>query len=159
MKIRNVTPLFMLAALAGCGDSEKTGAGPQAAARAPVAAAAAGAVAAVKQSPGAPLAKLGFVVLAAPVNGTPSGVRLELSATEPVPTLQLFVEGDGVLVDAATARMNFALATADTTVQHEVRFVPQREGLVQVTVRMRQTADGPETVYAIPVLVAKATGA
>jgi hypothetical protein len=158
MKIRYVAPLFMLAAVAGCGDSEKIDAGTQSAARAP-AAAAAGAVAAVLQSSGAPLAKLGFVVLAVPVNGTQSGLRLELSASEPVPTLQLSVEGDGVTVDAATSRMSFALATAGATAHHEVRFVPQREGLAQVTVRLRQTADGPETVYAIPVLVAKATGA
>lgn len=157
MKIRYVAPLCMLAALAGCGDSEKTEPGTQTAARAP-AAAAAGAVAAVLQSSGTPLAKLGFVVLAVPVNGAQAGMRLELSSAEPVPALQLSVEGDGVSVDAATARMSFALA-AGATAQHDVRFVPQREGLAQVTVRMRQTTDGPETVYAIPVLVAKAAGA
>jgi hypothetical protein len=158
MNNRLVAMLVVAQVVAGCGRNEQAdnAAGTQAAARA-TATAGADVVAAVLQSPGTPVAKLGFVVTTSPAVGAPSSLRLEISAPAPVPNLQFTAEGEGMAIDPATARVGFALATAGAVATHELRFTPQRDGLTEVTVRLRNEA-GEETTYVIPLLVAKAAG-
>jgi hypothetical protein len=158
MNIRHVAVLAVVLAVAGCGSKEKaeSAAGDVRAKQA----AAPEAVVAVLQSTGVPpVAKMGFVLLAAPVVGSQSALRLEVSSAVPVPALQVSVEGSDITVDPATAHATLAVE-ADKTATHELRFTPQREGLADVTVRLRAGTDGAETVYSVPVMAAKpATGA
>ncbi len=157
MNNRLVAMLVVALVIAGCGKGKQADsvADAEAAAKAP-AAAGADVVAAVLQSPGTPIAKLGFVIATRPVVGTQSGLRLDFSAPEPAAML-VVAEGDGLAIDPATARANVTLVTAGTTVSHQLRFTPQREGLTEITVRLNSgEADSPVTTYAIPVLVAKA---
>jgi hypothetical protein len=70
-----------------------------------------------------------------------------------VPDLQVRAESASITIDPATAVASVSIA-AGKTVSHQVRLTPQREGLAEVTVRLRAGADGAETVYVIPVLVA-----
>ncbi|MEO6079941.1 MAG: hypothetical protein ABIQ86_09210 [Steroidobacteraceae bacterium] len=157
MNKRLVAVLVAVFVVAGCSRSEKTdgAAGTQAMARAPIAPGA-DAVAAALQSPGTPIAKLGFVVTSRPVVGAQSGLRLDISGAAPG-TLLVTTEGDGVEIDPAMARVGLAVTTADATVSHALQFTPQRDGILEVTVRLHGgAADSPETIYVIPVLVAKA---
>ncbi len=156
MNNRLVTMLVAALVVAGCikGDQAGGGAGGQAPAAAPVTGA--DAVAAVLQSPpGTSIAKLGFAVTAKPAVGVQTILRLDISAAAPVPTLVLVAESEGVTIDPATARVNLALPTADKVATHAVRFTSLREGLAEITVRLSDGgADSPQTIYAIPVLVA-----
>jgi len=57
----------------------------------------------------------------------------------------------------ASAQASLALAEAGTVVSYQLTFTPQRAGLAQILVRLRNAdAAGVETVYAIPLLVAAA---
>jgi hypothetical protein len=137
MNYRLLSLLVVVLAAAGCSGEKADGDAP-AAVKAPVAAVAE-AVAAVLQSGGTPVAKLGFVVLT-------------------VPALQVLTEGEAINIDPATAQASVSLE-AGKTASHTVRLTPQREGLTRVTVRLRSATDSAETVYDIPVLVgAAATG-
>ena len=154
MNKRLLAVLGVVLAVAGCGKSDNTdkAAGAQSAARATVVPGA-DAVAAVLQSAGTPIAKVGFVVLTKPVVGVQSALRLDLTAPEPA----VVPEGDGLVVDPASARADVSLVTAGATVNHELKFTPQREGLSEVTVRLHSGDSGtPETTYVIPVLATKA---
>jgi hypothetical protein len=137
--------------VAGC-SGEKAGGSAPTEAKAP-AAAGVEAVAAVLQSDGTPVAKLAFVVVTRPVVGAQSDLRLDFSAAAVVPDLQVRAESASITIDPATAVASVSIA-AGKTVSHQVRLTPQREGLAEVTVRLRAGADGAETVYVIPVLVA-----
>jgi hypothetical protein len=157
MNNRLVAVLVVVLAVAGCGKNKQAdnAAAAGAMARAPVAAGA-DAVAAVLQTPGTPVAKLGFVVVTRPVLGAQSGLRLDVTSAVPA-ALLASAEGDGVVIDAATARTSLAFVTGGSTVSHELKLTPQREGLAEVTVRLRSTEpDSVETVYVVPVLVARA---
>jgi hypothetical protein len=138
--------------VAGC-SGEKAGDAAPAVNKAPVVQGA-DAVAAVLQSSGTPLAKLGFVVATRPVAGMPLELRLDLSSASGVPAVQVRVEAQSFAIDPATAQVSVAVE-AGRTVSHHVNLTPQKEGLAEVTVRLR-SADSAETVYAIPVLVAAA---
>jgi hypothetical protein len=155
MNNRLLFPLAVALAVSAC-SGEKAGGNAPATVKAPVAAGA-DATAAVLQSGGTPLAKLGFVVVTKPMVGAQSDLRLDLSATAAVPSLQVHAEAEAITVDPATALAGVSLE-AGKTVGHVVRITPQREGLTKVTVRLRSAADSSETVYDIPVLVAAATG-
>ncbi len=105
MNIRLVAVLAVVVlVVAGCGSKEKAegAAGADTGVRAKQAAGAE-AVAAVLQSTGTPVAKLGFVVVAAPVVGLQSALRLDISAAAPVPALLVSAEGDGVTIDPVGA--------------------------------------------------------
>jgi hypothetical protein len=153
MNNRLAAILVVALVVAGCSRGEPDGAAGDVAARAP-AAPGADVVAGVLQSSGTPVAKLGFVLGPKPAIGIQSSLRLDISAAAPVPTLQLVAEPDGLALDPATARSTLALA-AGKVVSHELLFTPEREGLSEITVRLRSGEEGSETIYAIPVLVEK----
>jgi hypothetical protein len=155
MKNRLLATLVVALAVSAC-SGEKAGGDALATVKAP-AAAGADAAAAVLQSGGTPVAKLGFVLVTMPVVGAQSDLRLDLSATAAVPALQVNTEAETITIDPATAKAGVSLE-AGKTLSHVVRITPQREGLTRVTVRLRSAVDNNETVYDIPVLVAAATG-
>jgi hypothetical protein len=154
MNNRLLAMMVVVFAASGCSGDKAGGAAPSMA-RAP-AAAAEEAVAAVLQSGGAPVAKLGFVVVARPVVGAQSDLRLELSTVAAIPALQIHVQADSFAIDPATAQAQVAIDEGKTA-SHLVKLTPQRAGLAEVTVRLRG-ADSAETVYVIPVLVAASAG-
>lgn len=137
--------------VSGCSGEKADGSAP-AAARAP-AEAGADAVAAVLQSAGTPIAKLGFALVVRPVVGAQSELRLDLSSLAAVPVLEIRAEAQNITLDPATALASVAIG-AGQTVSHQVRLTPQREGLTEITVRLRADPGSTETVYLIPVLVA-----
>jgi hypothetical protein len=109
-------------------------------------------VAAVLQSPGAPVAKLAFQLETRPEVGKPFAVKLHASATEALPELQVMIESTSLVAAPDTAVL--ALDTVGTAVGHEVTVTAQQAGLAELTVRLR--AGAVESVYVIPVLVAAA---
>jgi hypothetical protein len=147
--------MLVVGCLVAACSGEKPGGSATTAAK-PPATAGVEAVPAVLQSEGAPAAKLAFVVVTRPVVGAQSDLRLDLSDAAVVPDLQIRVESASITIDPATAAANVSIA-AGKTVSHQVRFTPQREGLAEITVRLRAGADAAEAVYVIPVLVAAAT--
>jgi hypothetical protein len=147
--------LVAVLAVSGC-SGEKAGGDAPAPVKAP-AAAGVDASTAVLQSGEPPVARLGFVVVTKPVVGVQSDLRLDLSSVAAVPELQVHTEAEAIAIDPATAKAGVSLE-AGKTVSHVVRLTPQREGLTRVTVRLRSAADGAESVYDIPVLVAAAPG-
>jgi hypothetical protein len=153
MNNRLLSMLVVALAASGCSGEKASGDAPTAV-KAPVAAGA-DAVAAVLQSGGTPIAKLGFVVVTRPMVGAQSDLRLDLSSVAPVPELQVHSEGEAITIDPATAKASVSLESGKTA-SHTVRLTPQREGLTRVTVRLRSGADSAETVYDIPVLVGAA---
>ena len=156
MKTRLVAMAVL--ALAGCGrsDAPDKAAAAGNASRAPVVAAEE-AVAAVLQSAGKPIARVGFLLGSKPLLGASSTLRLDIAADEPVPALLLAAEGEAIAIEPATAQASLALAEAGTVVSYQLTFTPQRAGLAQILVRLRNAdAAGVETVYAIPLLVAAA---
>ena len=155
MNNRLLATLVVAIAVSAC-SGEKAGGEAPTAIKAPVAPGA-DATAAVLQSGGTALARVAFVLVTKPVVGTSSDLRLDLSATEAVPALQVQTQAETITVDPATAQAVVSLESGKT-VSHVVRITPQSEGLTRVTVRLRSAADSNETVYDIPVLVA-ATGA
>jgi hypothetical protein len=155
MDNRLLVTLLMALAVCAC-SGEKAGGDTSATVKAP-AVAGADATAAVLQSGGTPLARLGFVMVTKPMVGAQSDLRLDLSANAAVPALQVHTEGETITINPATAQAGVTLE-AGKTVSHVVRITPQREGLTKVTVRLRGAADSNETVYDIPVVVAAATG-
>lgn len=152
----NKLSLVMLVAalgMAGCSENPSGDASGPAKNKAP-AAATAEAVAAVLLS-GPPVAKLGFVLDAKPVVGTATALRLDFTSTEAVPALQVRAEADGVMIDVATAQIGLAIE-AGKTATHQLTVTPGKEGLAEITVRLRTAPDSAETVYSIPLLVAAA---
>jgi len=155
MNNRLVAMLVVACVVAGCSRGEQEGAATDTpAARAPVAPGA-DVVAAVLQSTGTPVAKLGFVLAAKPVVGVRSGLRLDVSDAAQVSALLLQAEAEGLAIDPATAQASLAIVEGKAA-SHELSFTPQREGLLEITVRLRSgEEDGSEAVYVIPVLVEK----
>jgi hypothetical protein len=107
--------------------------------------------AAVQQSPGKPLVTLAFVIEERPVVGHSFALKLLVSADAPLPALQLAVESDTLVAAPATGQL--VIENAATPVPHDLVVTPQNEGLVELIVRFRAD-EQPETVYAVPVLVA-----
>jgi hypothetical protein len=155
MNNRLLGMLVVVLAASGC-SGEKASDNAPSTVKAPVAAGA-DATAAVRRSDGSPIAKLGFAMVTKPMVGAQSDLRLDLSAVEVVPELQVIAEGDAITIDPATAKAS-VLLEAGKTASHVVRLTPQREGLTRITVRLRSGAGIAETVYDIPVLVAAAGG-
>jgi hypothetical protein len=147
--------LIAVLAMAGCSKSPSDAASSQINTKAPVAAATE-AVAAVLVS-GPPTAKLGFVLAAKPVVGASVELRLDFSAVEAVPALQLRAEAEAATIDPATAQIGLAIE-AGKTASHQLRLTPGQEGFTEVTIRFRTAPDGAETVYSIPLLVVASGG-
>ena len=140
--------------LAACGSSEgeKAAAEAQRAARPVDAAAMPEAVSAVLQSPGKPLARLQFEMDARPVVGVPFRLKLTATSEESLPVLQLTAESSRLGIEPASALL--ALETVGEGVSQELTVTPAEEGLAELVVRLRTGTEGPESVYAVPVLVA-----
>jgi hypothetical protein len=156
MKNAAVTVVALALALAACNKAAEPDAAASGtvAAPAPAGGAAGGggdAVQAVLQSTGEPVAKLQFVLESRPVAGKPFPLQLHVSAPAPVSELQLAAESPDLIIAPASATL--ALPEANTTVVQEIVVTAPREGLMDLHVRLRG-ADAPETVYAVPVLVA-----
>lgn len=109
-------------------------------------------VAAVQVSPGSAPAELRFLVGAAPEPGRPFTLTLSASAAQPLPELQLLLEAEGMTVTPGSAVLSIGEAGGVAT--HEFTVTPAAAGLADISVRLRAGADGAETRYAIPVLVA-----
>lgn len=155
MNNRLVAMLVVACVVAGCSRGEPEGSADGAPSSRAPAAPGADVVAAVLQSTGTPVAKLGYVLPAIPVVGARASLRLYISAAVPVAGLILQSESTGLVLDPATMNASLALE-AGTVVSHELGFTPQNEGLTELTVRLRSTEEGSaEAVYVIPVLVDK----
>jgi hypothetical protein len=119
-------------------------------------------VAAVQESPGAPVAQLRFLIDTRPVVGKPFSLKLLASSPSPVPGLRMTVDSIGLELDTASADLGLELegsaddATRSYATTHELAAVAREVGLAEVFVRLSAGADTPETLYVIPVLVAKA---
>ena len=116
------------------------------------------AVAAVIDSQGTPVAQLRFVIDSRPVAGKPFRLQLIASAADAV-QLQLSTQSDNLVVDPAAlaldlqdsggAGSNHFVATQDFMV------LARQEGLFELFVHLTADTAGPDTVYSVPVLVAK----
>lgn len=146
------------AMLAACGGEPKQGAS-EAPGTANRAGAAQGddAVAAVLQSTGAPVAQLRFLLESRPEPGVPFLLRLVVSAATPIPELSVSVES--ATLEVADAAATLSLTEPDAAVMHEAVLTAGEEGLAEVIVRLRADAQAADTVYAIPVLIAKPAAA
>jgi hypothetical protein len=157
MKNASAVLVAMALALAACdrgGEEQPQATGP-AATVAPAGGAVRGsdAVRAVLQSQGTALAKLEFLIETRPVAGQPFAVKLQLSAAEPQPALQLMAESSAMAVAPESATL--ALEAANVPVTHELVVTAPKEGLAELIVRLK-AGEAPETIYAIPVLIAAA---
>jgi hypothetical protein len=118
------------------------------------------AVAAVRESAGTPVAQLRFVIDTRPVAGKPFRVQLIATAAAPTPRLSVTVDSDTLRIDPSSVEL--ALDESDSAgafqygASHDFMVVAQNEGLAEMAVHLTTDADTPETVYVIPVLVAKA---
>lgn len=148
----------LLLALAGCGSNgdEPAASAPGTANDAPATDAAGrngdDSVAAVLQSQGTPLATLRFTVTERPVAGQAFGLQLAATAAQPG-DLMLRVESTDLVATPETAEL--ALEAAQP-VTRDFTLTATTAGLAELTVRLSGEAGRPETVYAIPVLVAAA---
>jgi hypothetical protein len=145
MKTHTVAFVAMALALSACGsksDDDAAG-GTQAA---PTTAngprgGAGDAVAAVLQSEGTPVARLAFVLETRPVVGQPFSIKLEVTAAQPLPALQLSAESASLILAPASAVL--ALPSAEVPVTHELIATSQQEGLAELGVRLK-AGEGPE---------------
>ncbi len=156
MKTRVV--VLVLLALASCGRSDQPEKSSIAKSAAKAAPATVDSVAAVLQSTGTQVARVNFMLDAQPLLGAPAKLRLDISAVEAV-SLLLAVEADGLDIDPDSARGSVVLTGGGTVTSRDLLFTAQREGLLEIVVRLRKAeADSIDTVYAIPVLIAPAAG-
>jgi hypothetical protein len=145
--------------LAGCGRKDAQQAAAPAGSAAPSASVAAGsgldqnAVAAVLQSPGAPVAALSFLIESRPVVDKPFALKLLATAAQPLPALQLGVESASLIVSPANGVL--AIEDAGKPVSYELVVTAPAAGLTQLTVSLKGE-ELPVTEYAIPVLVSEA---
>lgn len=144
---------MLLVVLTACGDRPAEEGESQVRAARTSVASTEDAVAAVLQSTGTVAAQLQFVIVERPVVGKPFMLELIASAAEPVPMLQVAAESQDLAVEAAPAVL--ALVEPGMSARHRVAVTPRAEGIAEVVVRLRTDPAGPETVYAIPVLVGK----
>lgn len=117
-------------------------------------------VAAVKESSGAPVARLRFVIDSRPVVGKPFQVRLLASSDAPVPALHLVAESTGLVLETSSADLSLELeggaegAGRTYGASFDLSVLAQEAGLAEVSIRLQSGAETPETLYVIPVLVA-----
>ncbi|MEO6186053.1 MAG: hypothetical protein ABIP38_05705 [Steroidobacteraceae bacterium] len=154
MKTRVV--VLVLLALAGCGRGDEPGKSTTAKTAAKAPPATVDAVAAVLQSTGTPVARMNFMLPAKPLVGAPAKMRLDVSAAEAA-SLLITVEADGLAIDPDSARGSLVLTGGGTVTSRELLFTAEREGLLEIVVRLRKAeTDSIDTVYAIPVLIGPA---
>ncbi len=119
-------------------------------------------VAAALESQGTAVAQLRFVIDSRPVVGKPFGLQLIASTSAPLPQLHVVIESESLAIAAGAARLDLMLEEAGSgssrsyRASHELTLTPQAIGLAALSVRLSTGPDAPETLYVIPVLVAKA---
>jgi hypothetical protein len=117
-------------------------------------------VAAVLESQGTPLAQVRFVIDTRPEVGKPFHVQLIVSATVSTPPLRLVAESDRLVLDDANVELKLEAegtgASRAYTARHELPVTAQKAGLAEVFVHLTSGEESQETLYAIPLLVAKA---
>jgi hypothetical protein len=156
MRIGLVATLALV--LCACGSKDEEGASNKQATATAVAALGDESVAAVKESPGTPLARLRFLVESRPVVGKPFNVKLMLTADEHVP--QLLVTPESTALSATPERVMVALGhpgdtTREFTANQVFSILATREGLVELAVHLTVEGDATPSLYVIPILVAK----
>lgn len=110
-------------------------------------------VAAVLLSPTKSSVALRFLLEGKPAAGSPSRVRLDFTATEPVANLAIRAEGKDLTVDATGATATLSLPEAGKTVSHALSVTPQASGFSQLIVHAQPPGEGAgEIVYAIPLM-------
>jgi hypothetical protein len=160
MKIISLVAAGVTLGLCGCGDRQEPAAGSPAATGAAGTQGPAqvrtgdGAVAGVLESTGPAVASLWFEVVERPVAGQPFTLKLQLSAAQPLPSLEVAVGSEGLKI--TPERASLALAEASTPVSHELTVTAPEAGLFDLRVRLVAGEQGAESLYAIPVLVAAA---
>ncbi len=117
------------------------------------------AVAAVRESAGTPVVQLRFVIASRPVAGQPFRLQLVASAPVAIPQLSIKMESATLRIDPVAAVLALGESGGDAAHQysgsHDFTVLAAQEGLTAVTVHLLTDADMPETVYVIPVLVAR----
>jgi len=149
-------PLLVLLSVAACGrDPASSPASVNTSALdAKRSAAAEETVAAVQQSSGRAAVVLRFALENKPALGSPTRIRLDFTAAEPLAQVAVSTEGMGMAVDAAGATATLAMAEAGKTVSHTVVVTPQATGFSELIVHLLPSGDGSnEIVYAIPVMI------
>lgn len=155
MKIRALVVACITLGLCACGDrqepTESTGAAGAPSSQAPAQTRTGdGAVAGVLESAGPAVAALWFEVAERPVAGRPFTLKLQLSAAQPQPALEVTAGSESLKITPERAVV--ALAEASTPVDHELTLTAPEAGLFDLRVRLA-AGPGAEAVYAIPVLV------
>jgi len=159
MKIRVLVMAGITLGLCACGDrqeggAESSGTTGTASAQAPAQARSGdGAVAGVLESTGPAVAALWFEVAEGPVAGQPFTLKLQLSAAQPQPALEVMAGSESLKITPERAVV--ALAEANSSVNHELTVTAPEAGMFDLRVRL-VAGPGAEAVYAIPVLVAAA---
>lgn len=156
MRIGLVATLAL--ALCACGSKEDDSATSTQAATNAVAALGDESVAAVKESPGTPVARLRFLLESRPVVGKPFNVKLTMAGDEHVP--QLLVRPESTALLATPERVMVALGHAgDTTREFTAvqvfSLIANQEGLLELAVNLTVEGEATSTVYLIPILVSK----
>jgi hypothetical protein len=156
MRIGLVATLALV--LCACGSKEEEGATNKQAATTAVAALGDESVAAVKESPGTPLASLRFQVESRPEVGKPFNVKLMITSGQPIP--QLLVTPESTALTALPERVMVALGHAgDTSGAHTAvqvfSLTASQEGIVELTVHLTAEGEAAPALYVIPILVAK----
>lgn len=143
--------------LAGCGSKTEEGTAQRAAA-ASAQVAGSDEVAAVLESAGTPVAKVRFVIDTLPVAGRAFKVKVVVASATPVPQLLVKVTAEDITVEPPTVILvlgETAGGGSEISNSHTFSVTAQQEGLAELAVRLTTAPDVPETVYIIPVLVAK----
>ena len=156
MRIGLVAALALL--LCACGSKDEDGAADKQAAATAVKTLGDESVAAVKESPGTPVARLRFLVESRPVVGKPFNVKLTLAGDQHVP--QLLVRPESTALDSTPERVMVSLGQAgDTgrefTAVQVFSLVANQEGLVELAVHLTVEGEATGTLYLIPILVAR----
>lgn len=119
-------------------------------------------VPAALQSQGAPVAQLRFLIDTRPVVGKPFRLQLIASTVAPIPQLHVSIETEGLSIDAGNDVPELVLEETGSgsarayAASRDLTLTGSDAGLAAVSVRLATGPDAPETVYVIPVLVAKA---
>jgi hypothetical protein len=146
--------------LAACGSKDEEEVAPASTAGSKPAAAGGDSVAAVLESQGAPVAQLRFVIETRPVVGKPFRVQLIAAAPAAVPSLRAAIESDRLVTDVADVALELGPegdgANPMYRARHYLSVTAREAGLAELFVHLTAGADAAETLYAIPVLVARA---
>jgi glucose/arabinose dehydrogenase len=157
MRIAVVAMLALV--LAACGSkTENEAAAQKRAATASAQAPDSEEVAAVLESTGTPLAKVSFVIESRPVVGRAFNVKVIVSSTTPVPQMLVAIKAGELVVEPASVMLVLGEAASgggEKVNSQTFLVTAPKEGLAELGVRLTTDADTPETLYIIPILVAR----